>query len=179
MATKFNKNNFYLTLYFILHYIHLQSFTVVRIRKSHIYFLNLDLPHRLILKNVQNKKAQIERIVSLNILLFNLNFCLYQYIATVSLLLSYWLFFQRSISHLLWPSCYLSSHPFLLCLQIHWDAFVLSSVAPFLLSTPYKITWYNHCLSPSFCLLSPLHRGPPPLSSTTESDSVFYSRCLP
>ena len=37
--------------------------------------------------------------------------CSFRPISTVSLLLSYWLFFERSISHLLWLSCNLSSHP--------------------------------------------------------------------
>ena len=105
-------------------------------------------------------------------------------ISTVSLLLSCLLFFERSISHLLWPSCYLSSQPShgapnqpsnplpLLCLQ--WHPFFC-----LLHTNSGCIRRYYHCLSPPFVFYLPSTECSPPLSSTTESDSVFYSRCLP
>ena len=59
------------------------------------------------------------------------------------------------------PAIYLHTHPieFLLCLQIHWDAFALYSMAPFLLSTQIVVSDDTTSLSPPFRLLSPLHRA--------------------
>merc|ERR1712102_55900 len=81
------------------------------------------------------------------------------------------------------PAIYLHTHPteFLLCLQIHCLCSVFSGTLSFVYSIqivvvsddtttvcPHLIVFY---LSSTECS----H----PLSSTTESDSVFYSRCLP
>ena len=112
--------------------------------------------------------------------------CSFRPISTVSLLLSYWLFFERSISHLLWLSCYLSSHPchrvptlssnLLRCLCSVFSG-TLSFVYPIqiVVVSDDTTTVCPHL----FVFYLPSTKCSPPLSSTTESDSVFYSRCLP
>ena len=85
--------------------------------------------------------------------------CSFWLISRVLLLLSYWLFFERFISHLLWPSCYLSSHPSHRVTTLSSNP--LRCLCPFfcLLYTNSSIRSYYHCLSPPFCLPSPLHRA--------------------
>ena len=93
--------------------------------------------------------------------------CSFRPISTVSLLLSYWLFFERFLLSIFTPtpqssySVFKSTEMPLLCLQWH----------PFF-CLPHTnsgcIRRYYHCLSPPFCLLSPLHR--------VFSPSVFHHR---
>ena len=74
-----------------------------------------------------NMKANMKAIMKANMKANVLSVCSYRPISAVSLLLSYWLFFERSISHPARLTCsvyaaiFLLTHPteFLLSLQIH------------------------------------------------------------
>ena len=133
-----------------------------------------------------NMKANMKAIMKANMKANVLSVCSYRPISAVSLLLSYWLFFERSIFRLLWLSCYLSSYPShrgptLSSNPLRCLCSVFSGTLSFVYSIQIVVVSDDTttvCLH-LFVFYLPSTECSPPLSSTTESDSVFYSRCLP